>query len=542
MKKTLACIVMVIMIMFLVGISLDKAISKASAQKPKRGGTFTFALHYEPQHWDPHMTLSYRTQVYASMVYSKLTTEYQAEGSDYYTFDPIPELAKSWEYKSPTEVVFHLRKGVKWQNIPPVNGREFTSTDIKYTIERIFDPKLKSANKAYFNKIDRIETPDPYTVRFILKESFAPFVKYTALTYGMIVAKEAVEKKGDLKHWTSTIGTGPFILKEYIPNELAHYVRNPDYFDRPKPYVDEVKLRIMPSPEVIIAAFRTKQLDGLYGYPEYEEVQDIVKKNPKLKWKEFFSNSWPRVTFATDKPPFNDKRLRQALSMCYDRKKALDMLFDGRGKVDGVIPIWQWGSISVDKLGKASKNFRPNIEEAKRLVKAAGYKTPLKVKFAFTPAYGTIWVSLVEALIGQLNTSKVFKLDVVSKEYGAYITSNYRGKYKEDLFYGYTTPAGDPDEVMWDMYHSTSARNACRVKDPHLDKLLEAQRREMNKEKRLAILKELQYYLGDQLYNMPTISQPGYDVWQPYIRGSAPRHVVPAYNIGGRLMLLWFNK
>lgn len=541
MKKTLACIVMVLMIMFLVGISLDKATSNASAKKPKRGGTFTFALHYEPQHFDPHLTLSYRTQVYASMYLSKLTTENQAVGTDMYDFDPIPELAESWEYKSPTEVVFHLRKGVKWQNIPPVNGREFTSADIKYTIDRIFDPKLKSANKAYFNKIKTIETPDPYTVRFILKEPFVPFVKYTALTYGMIVAKEAVEIKGDLKHWKSAIGTGPFILKNYIPNELAHFVRNPDYFDQPLPYVDEVKLRIMPAREVILAAFRTGQLDGIFGYHEYEEQLDLFKKNPKLKGLVYYSNSWPRMTFAVDKPPFNDKRVRQAASMSIDRKKMLDILFDGRGKVDQVIPIWQWGSLPNDQLGKSSKYFQPNIEEAKRLIKAAGYKTPLKIKFAYTPAYGTLWVSLVEALIGQLNSSRVFKLDVVSKEYGAYITSNYRGKYKEDCFYGYTTPAGDPDEVMWDMYHSTSARNASRVKDPKLDELLEAQRRELNEEKRRAILKELQIYLGEQMYQMQTISQPGYDTWQPYLRGHQ-RHMVPAYNIGGRCMLTWLDK
>jgi peptide/nickel transport system substrate-binding protein len=475
------------------------------------------------------------------MYLSKLTTENQAVGSDMYDFDPIPELAESWEYKSPTEVIFHLRKGVKWQNIPPVNGREFTSADIKYTIDRIFDPKLKSANKAYFNKIKTIETPDPYTVRFILKEPFVPFVKYTALTYGMIVAKEAVEIKGDLKHWKSAIGTGPFILKNYIPNELAHFVRNPDYFDQPLPYVDEVKLRIMPAREVILAAFRTGQLDGIYGYHEYEEQLDLFKKNPKLKGLVYYSNSWPRMTFAVDKPPFNDKRVRQAASMSIDRKKMLDILFDGRGKVDQVIPIWQWGSLPNDQLGKSSKYFQPNIEEAKRLIKAAGYKTPLKIKFAYTPAYGTLWVSLVEALIGQLNSSRVFKLDVVSKEYGAYVTSNYRGKYKEDCFYGYTTPAGDPDEVMWDMYHSTSARNSSRVKDPHLDKLLEAQRRELNLEKRRAILKELQIYLGEQMYQMQTISQPGYDIWQPYLRGHQ-RHMVPAYNIGGRNMLTWLDK
>lgn len=541
MKKTLACIVMVLMIMFLVGISLDKAISKATAKKPKRGGVLVYAIHYEPPHWDIHLTLSYRSQVYGSFVYSKLTREKQGEGVDPYEFTPIPDLAESWEYLSPTEVVFHLRKGVKFHNKPPVNGRALTSADVKYTFDRILDDKVKSPNKAYYNKIDRMETPDPYTFKVYLKEPFAPFIKYTALTYGFIVPKEAVEKYGDLKKWETTIGSGPFILEKYEPNQQMYYVRNPDYFEKDKPYVDAVQVRLIPQPDLIVAAFRTKQLD-ICQWMEYEEVRDTVKKNPKMGSLEYFSNSWARLTFASDKPPFNDKRLRQAVSMCIDRKRMLDILYDGRGKVDSVCPtILHWGTLPVDKLGKASKNFQLNTEEAKRLVKAAGYRVPMTINMAFTPAYGTRWVSITETLIGLLNNSGVFQVKLKSKEYGAYISSNYVGKYKDDCFFGYTTPPGDADEALWDLHHSTSRRNSARVKDPHLDKLLEAQRQELKKEKRLAILKEIQYYLGDQIYNMPTISQPGYYIWYPHVKGFSP-HIIPAYNIGDRDRLIWLDK
>jgi peptide/nickel transport system substrate-binding protein len=318
------------------------------------------------------------------------------------------------------------------------------------------------------------------------------------------------------------------------------YVRHPEYYEKDRPYLDAVNIRLIPQRDVIVAAFRTKQLD-MTQYAEYEDVQDMVKKNPKMQWMEYFSNSWPRLTFAVDKPPFNDKRLRQAVSMSIDRQQMLDIQFDGRGRVDRVYPMWQWGSLPVDKLGKASKNFRLNIEEAKRLVKAAGYKVPLKINMAFTPAYGTVWVSLTETLIGLLNNSGVFQVKLKSKEYGAYISSNYLGKYKDDCFYGYTTPPGDPDEALWDLHYSTSARNSARVNDPHLDKLLEAQRRELNKEKRLAILHEIQYYLGDQIYHMPTVSQPGYRIWYPHVKGYA-YHLIPAYNVGDRDRLVWIDK
>jgi peptide/nickel transport system substrate-binding protein len=247
------------------------------------------------------------------------------------------------------------------------------------------------------------------------------------------------------------------------------------------------------------------------------------------------------LNFATDKPPFNDKRVRQAVSMCFDREKQLKILYDGRGKVDHVLTLAMWGSLPLDKLGKASKYFRPNVEEAKRLVKAAGYKTPLKFSMAFCAGYGTVVLSATEALAGQLNSSRVFSVTLAPQEYGAYISGTYRGKFKEDSWYGPTTPPVEPDEILWDLLHSTSPRNGVRVKDPHLDKLIEAQRRELDEKKRLEILKEIQYYLAEQMYIMPTTARPVLDILYPYVKGWN-RHNVPAYNIGDRERLVWIDK
>jgi len=91
------------------------------------------------------------------------------------------------------------------------------------------------------------------------------------------------------------------------------------------------------------------------------------------------------------------------------------------------------------------------------------------------------------------------------------------------------------------MFHSTSARNSARVKDPQVDKLLEAQRRELDETKRMATLKELQLYLAEQMYYMPTVLQPNYDMWFPHVRGYR-RHIVPWYNMGDRYSLVWLDR
>jgi len=541
MKKKLVVLGMALVILFLVNTFLGGAISKATAETPKRGGILNFALHYEPPHWDPHQTVSYRTQVYLTMTNSKITRDNHGADVGQYDFITVPDLAEKWDMISPTEVVFHIRKGVKFHNKPPVNGRELTSADIKYTFDRIFDPALKSPNKGTYEVIDRIETPDRYTFKVILKEPFAPFVKYTGLTYAMVVAKEVVDQFGDLKKWESAIGTGPFMLEKYVPNEGCRFVRHPEYFEKGRPYLDEVNWRIIPKREVILAAFRTKQLDMNTGYIEYEDLMEMIKKNPDQKWSVHHSNSWARLTFNTSKPPFNDKRVRQAASMCIDRNLQNQITYDGRAAMDQVIPRAMWGSLPLDQLGEASKYFLPNKEEAKKLVEAAGHKTPLEVRLAYTPAYGEAWNSTAEALFGQLNSSGVFKLKVISKEYGAYVSTNYVGNYDEECFYALTTPPSDADEVLYDMYHSTSGRNSCKVKDPHLDKLLETQRRELDEGKRLAMLKDIQYYLADQMYICPMIAGPVYDTWYPYVKNYA-RRVVPAYNVGDNFLVVWLDK
>ena len=104
-----------------------------------------------------------------------------------------------------------------------------------------------------------------------------------------------------------------------------------------------------------------------------------------------------------------------------------------------------------------------------------------------------------------------------------------------------STPPADPDGILWSVYHSTAPRNAARVKDPHVDKLLEAQRQEIDETKRLQILKELQLYLADQMYYMPTVLTPAFDMWFPYVKGYN-RHIVPWYNWGHRFSLVWLDK
>src|SRR5262249_26071386 len=128
-----------------------------------------------------------------------------------------PDLAESWTQPNDATYVFKLRRGVRWHPKSPVNGRELTAEDIRYTYDRFLNIK-GNGNRDLLAAIDRVEAVDPYTVRFVLKEPDAWFVDKLASTSTWIIAREAVEQHGDLRKWESVVGTGPWMLERYEPN------------------------------------------------------------------------------------------------------------------------------------------------------------------------------------------------------------------------------------------------------------------------------------------------------------------------------------
>ncbi len=193
----------------------------------------------------------------------------------------LPDLAESWEQKDDLTYSFRLRQGVKFHNVAPVNGRELTSEDVKYSIERQMTDQPGKFQHAYFflGKLASIQTPDKYTIVFKTKEPYAPFLNYIASPWTVIVAREAVEKHGDLQR--HAIGTGPFIMQEYRREQEAVFVKNPAYFKKGLPYLDEVRLQYVIDPVAATAAFRGQQTD--ISLLEFADVPSIKASNAKIK-------------------------------------------------------------------------------------------------------------------------------------------------------------------------------------------------------------------------------------------------------------------
>ena len=228
--------------------------------------------------------------------------------------------------------------------------------------------------------------------------------------------------------------------------------------------------------------------------------------------------------------------------MCIDRHKLTDAVFGGLGVFEGYVPRACWGHIPPDKLGEGKKYFYPDAEAAKKLVKEAGYELPVNITLEYTNAYTASYRAGGEALIGMLDQSGVFKVKPVIKEYGAYIKSTFVGKYSGDCGYILTTPPIEADEFLWDLYHSKGRKNAARVNDPWMDKMIEAQRVEIDEEKRLKLLHEIQYYMADQVFTAPLPAfGRNFCSWGDVVNNFKP-HLSPPYNWGDIFKVVWSTK
>jgi peptide/nickel transport system substrate-binding protein len=514
----------------------------AHAQTPKRGGTFRVRHHVQPVHFDPHQTIAFSTMMPLSYCMSRLL-RVKAGPSVVPGTQPIEgDLAESWTQPNETTYVFKLRKGVRWHPKPPVNGRELTADDVKYTYERFLATK-GNPNRPALESVDRIEVVDPHTVRFVLKEPFAWFLDNLASTSMWIVAKESVEKFGDLKKPESAIGTGPWMLERYEPGTRIVYARNPNYFLPGLPYVDAVDVAIDTDPSAAFASFITGRYDfgPEYGFVVRRSDLDLaMQKIPKLQTRDYIVVFGGITWMKLDQEPFKDIRVRRALGMAGNWREVLETnaWSQGKGSPNPAIPaaFREW-SIPIDQLPPEGRRlYEYDPAGAKRLLAEAGLPNGLKVPFETTPGYGPDFIDAVQIALKNWKSAGI-EADLKLKEYGAFVSSTIFGKF-EKLAGGLFGATTDPDSYLR-VYMPGQPLNAGGVDDPKATEMNRLQRRTIDVTKRREILYDLQRYLSQQAYYLygPSVSAVG--AWMPYVRNYGPNI---GHDVGGRLMAAWLDK
>jgi peptide/nickel transport system substrate-binding protein len=487
------------------------------SDKPaKRGGTMARASAWDPPVIDPRLTQSVGTFQFVALTSSRLVRYvFSDEASGPTDLTLKGDLAESWQASPDHRVwTFKLRQGVKWHNLPPVNGREFVAADVKYCFEQYAKEGVQSFN---FQEIEGIEAPDKYTVRLHLNAPNVLLPQNLAEPTAVLFAREVLEQDGDLKK--RLIGTGPYMLKEHARKVRIVLQRHPDYFEKNRPYVDEYTILSTPDAATRLAAFRTGQADILW-VASPSEVETVRKTNPNAIVQSYHNTLAPfGLALAQDRPPFNDVRVRRAISMAIDRQKMVDTVFEGHG-----IPGWGVPYIYyTDKAPTLAQlgpwwQYRP--AEAKKLLAEAGRPNGFSTTL-FYYEYFPQMTSEVQLVQQDLKKNLSIDVKITKLDYTTYYGRYVEGKW-DGMSWGFQSGhAIGLDERTYQYLHSKSSKNFFRVNDPVLDDLVTKLRQTPDIAQQRALTKKVVEREFDQALRLWMPYDNGFLIFQPHVRNAA---------------------
>ena len=509
-----------------------------SAKPPKRGGILTRASAWDPPALDPRLTNSVGLFQFATLTSNRLLRypfADEATGSADLTLKG--DLAETWE-GSPdfTTWTFKLRQGVKWHNVPPVNGRELVAEDIKYCYEAYAQEGVQAFT---FQEIDGMETPEKYTIRIHLKTPNTMFPQNVAEAVTIIFPREVLEEDGDLKQ--RVIGTGPFILKEHERKVKIVLTRNPEYFDKGYPYIDEYRMLSTPDAATRLAAFRTGQSDIL-GLQSLADVETVRKTNPTAVVQETTTVlAVFGLALRLDKPPFHDVRVRRAMSMAIDRQKQVDTLYEGHAVLGWGLPYFYF----QDELPTASDlgpywQYRP--QDAKKLLAEAGYPQGFETTL-FYYEYFPQMTSQIQLVQQDLKRNLNIELKITKTDYTTFFGRFTEGKWDGTSWGGQTGYAVSLDERAYQYMHSKSPKNYFRLNDPVIDELCTALRQTPDRAEQRALARKIMERDHDQVLRMWMPYDSGFSVWQPHLRHIGGLDLRGNFGYGSStLARLWLDK
>ncbi len=503
---------------------LAATISGTAAQTPVRGGSLSYTYHPEPTAMSTIATTAVPVALVATKIYESLLNWQGAE------MTPRPGLAESWSRTEDGKTfTFKLRPGVKWHD-----GVDFTSADVKFSIESIIRP-YHSRGSALFGNVEAVETPDPLTVVFRLKAPVPYFLKAFQPTEAPMMPKHKFEGI-DLTQAAAVrqaevltrqpVGTGPFRLKEWQRGSHIILERNPTYWQAGLPYLDQIILRVLPDGAARAIAIEKGEVDlaPQSALPE-AEIQRLSKlpmiETSALGTEALGPNMWLELNLR--EPPLSDVRVRQALSMALDRNKIIDVIWYGYGK-PGIGPI-----VSSDPnfFNKALKPYAYDPKKAAELLDAAGYKRGADgVRFKMTQnvlPYGENWTRLAEYVkqeFGRLGIPVETKsadlagwLKAVYTDWSFQMTSTFQHNYADP------TIGVERSYLSSNIKPGAAFMNSMAYKNPRVDELFALARQEIDTAKRKAQFDEIQQIIHDEMPVLYLMEMQYVHLWNKKVHG-----------------------
>ena len=436
-----------------------------------RGGKLVFGLDVNPVGLDPATTTAFASVQIYQLLYMSLGSQ------DYATNKTIPDLAESWRSVDPLTYEYKIRPGVRFHG-----GREVTSEDVKFSLDRILDPKTSAPLLSYLGPVDQIQATDKYTVRIAMKETFAPLMNVLAdRRPGSIVDREVIEKNGSLQNWDG--GSGPFKLAEYTPDVRVVLERYGDYYEAGKPYLDQIEFRVIPDESTRLAAIRSGEVD--ITILKDPKIARLVRGDPNIQALETPSFWREGSPYSFKHPQLRDPRVRQAISYATDRQEIINTVLLGEGVPTGPIPPdeTEW-ALPITKENFPS--YFPDQDKARALMKEAGvdgFKAKIHANTSYAPDVPT-----AQVLQAQLRRIGI-ELEILPTENAAFLQAQREGNF--DMITGFQTNRPDPDTYLL-IADSKGSPNYGKYVNPKMDEILQLGRTTLDNIERKKIYQDAQ--------------------------------------------------
>jgi peptide/nickel transport system substrate-binding protein len=503
---------------------------------------------------DPHQTQIGPTYSLHSAIFSKVLKYDDGYagliGRD--LAEGMPEIVDDVTY------IVKIRRGATFHDTPAIRdnlkdiapslpGRELTAEDVKYSIERQVNPNSPKSALFYrasqWESVDKIELVDDYTLRITTKRPTGPFIHYLADTNAFVIGKEVVDQSDEMNDIKRMVGTGPFMVDNYVPLQVSRSARNPTWFARDdladqglpnRPLLDGYEFYFYAGDYTAMeAAFRSKQVD-IFGTDDPDFMASLgAELGLQVETAPSTGFITTRVLVADSpaaKTPFKDLRLRKAIHLAVDRNRMGQQMLKGGFYPAGPVSafVHKWG-IPFDEL-ETKPGYRfgaqqrdEDIAEAKKLWEAAGGSAVGKVviTYAGIPGYIKDFFPQLQGMLrdvlgletdGDLDATGYTKLTQGALEKRLILTFNFDNGWN------------DLDDWVYPYYHTKDTKNSFNLSDPELDRMLEAERAEMDEEARRQKGFEIQNYLLENTLAMicwvgPTNPELDWSYLKNYQRG-----------------------
>jgi peptide/nickel transport system substrate-binding protein len=425
-----------------------------TGEQPKPGGTLRYATFVEIRGFDPILSTpanrsgdtAQMNAVFDSLMYQDLTSG-----------DVVPEIAESMTSSDGITWNLKIRPNVNFSDGTPLNADA-----VKFNWQRLADPKNAASNAVGMASVVSVDVVDPLTLRITLKSVIGQFPRVVASNLTRIASPTALQAKGS-GFASSPVGAGPFLVKDWLRNSTLTLVRNPNYWNAPRPFLDQVIISVIPDDEQRYNTFKTGAVDFSESGLNSSYIQRA--QNDGYETNIFMPSGGNDFIFNTTRPPFNDVRVRKAIALSLDLNGLNQAVYNGSNFVPTT--FFNPGSPFYDASLVRPEATGPKLSDAQAFIDQYGQP----VKFTFlAPTTARTAYEYLQASVSKLKNVTV-NIEVVDP------TQNSPRLLAGDFDAGnYAFTSLDPEPSLYDQLHTGSSLNFGKYSSSDLDKALETGR------------------------------------------------------------------